>query len=91
MRRRIAVLSLAGLVAVLALAPDAHGGCKGRKGGGGMHFGKRGRGKYVTYNGASFGTYAPAPIPPAAPHFPGYAPAAPGAVYPTTPPPMMGM
>jgi len=94
MRRKIAVLSLAGLLAALLFAPDAEAGCKrGRKGGG----------KYVTYDGASFGsyprTYAPQPLPtrrqpmmyrPQGPSYMPYAPAAPGGGFPAPPPPMMG-
>lgn len=92
MRRRIAVLSLAGLFAALALIQPAEA-CGGRK-----KAGKHGRGgKYVTYNGAQYGTYPQpqatpvhyAPSSNYAPTTP-YAPAAPGGGFPPPPPPMMG-
>jgi len=71
MRRRIALTTLAGLMAALVLAQPAEacGGRKARKCGCHGH-GRGHRGKYVTYNGAGYGTY-----PMAETYSPGYAPA----------------
>ncbi len=90
MRRKLAVLSLAALVSGLLLAPAAEAGCK--------HKQKGRKGKYVTYNGASFGScpqaYAPQPTyqpeyqPAYGPSSQGYAPSGQGAYMAPPPPPM---